>query len=67
MNVFRDEAKAACIVTPLEQVKFGMRRPRKYIPGESGFSKDADKINEVIQTWHDLPEMASAPGAGEGE
>jgi 5,5'-dehydrodivanillate O-demethylase len=67
MNVFRDEAKAACIATPLEQVKFGMRRPRKYIPGESGFSKDADKINEVIQTWHDIPEMASAPGAGEGE
>ena len=67
MNVFRDAAKAARVMAPLEQVKFGMRRPRKYIPGESGYSKDADKINQVIQTWHDLPEMARAPGSGEGE
>ena len=37
-----------CVVAPREHVKFGMRRPKKYIPGESGFSKDSDKINEVI-------------------
>jgi len=67
MNVFRDAERAACIIAPLEHVKFGMRRPKKYIPGESGFSADSDKINEVIGTWNDLPEMANAPGSGEGE
>jgi hypothetical protein len=67
MNVFRDANRAACVAAPLEQVKFGQRRPKKYIPGESGFSKDSDKINEVINTWNDLPELANAPGSGEGE
>jgi 5,5'-dehydrodivanillate O-demethylase len=67
MNVFRDANKAACIRAPLEQVKFGMRRAKKYIPGESGYSADADKINAVLKTWEALPELASAPGAGEGE
>ena len=67
MNVFRDAEKAECVFAPLEQVKFGMRRPKKYIPGESGHSKDAEKINAVLDTWSALPEMANAPGAGEGE
>jgi 5,5'-dehydrodivanillate O-demethylase len=67
MNVFRDAEKASCLVAPLEQVKFGMRRPKKYIPGESGHSTDADKINEVIDSWANVEELASAPGAGEGE
>ena len=67
MNVFRDEAVAACVSAPIEQVKFGMKRPKKYIPGESGFSADADKINVVLETWNDQPELANAPGAGEGD
>jgi len=67
MNVFRDANKASCLVAPLEQVKFGMRRPKKYIPGESGHSTDADKINEVIDSWANVEELAGAPGAGEGE
>jgi len=67
MNVFRDAEKAACVPAPLEQVKFGMRRAKKYIPGESGYSADADKINIVLDTWNAEPELARAPGVGEGE
>ena len=54
-------------MAPLEQVKFGMKRPKKYIPGESGYSADADKINVVLDTWNAEPELANAPGVGEGQ
>ena len=67
MNVFRDPERAACVQAPLEQVKFGMRRPKKYIPGEAGYSTDAAKINDVLDTWETLPELAHAPAVGEGE
>ena len=67
MNVFRDSTQAACVVAPLEQVKFGMKRPKQYIPGESGFSADAAKINIVLESWNSEPALANAPGRGEGE
>jgi 5,5'-dehydrodivanillate O-demethylase len=63
--VFRTPAPAGGIKAPLEQVKFGMKRPKRYIPGEAGFSADADKINNVLATWEALPELARAPGEGE--
>ncbi len=67
MCVFREQAPAEGIKAPLERVKFGQRRPKKYIPGEAGYSSDADKINSVLATWDTLDESAMAPAAGEGE
>ncbi len=67
MCVFREQAPGEGIKAPLEQVKFGQRRPKKYIPGEAGYSSDADKINSVLATWAALDESAMAPAAGEGE
>jgi 5,5'-dehydrodivanillate O-demethylase len=51
MNVFRNEPDETGIHAPMEQVKFGMKRMLKYLPGESGYSEDAEMINEVLQTW----------------
>jgi 5,5'-dehydrodivanillate O-demethylase len=55
MNVFR--AADAPIELPLEQVKAGGRtRPKRYVPGEAGFSVDADKIEAAQATWDVLAE-----------
>ena len=65
MNVFRSPAPEGGITAPLERVKFGMKRAKKYIPGEAGYSRDAELINQVLQTWDDLPDKA--PAASENE
>ncbi len=65
MNVFRVPVSPAGIKAPLERIKFGMKRPKKYIPGEAGYSRDAEKIETVLQTWSNQPEFAHAPGEGE--
>jgi len=64
MNVFRTPAPPEGIKVPLERVKFGQKRPKLYIPGEAGYSTDADKINDVIETWTDLEDLAPARGEG---
>ena len=65
MNVFRTPAPAGGVIAPLERVKFGMKRAKKYIPGEAGYSRDADLINQVLQTWDDLPDRAPAESENE--
>ena len=42
-----------------------MKRARKYIPGEAGYSRDGDLINQVLQTWDDLPDQAPAESEDE--
>ena len=65
MNVFRQPSPEGGIVAPLEQVKFGMKRATKYIPGEAGYSRDGELINQVLHTWNLLPDRG--PTAGEGD
>jgi 5,5'-dehydrodivanillate O-demethylase len=67
MNIFHDPAQAACIPAPVEQVKFGMKRQKRYIPGEEGTSADADLINQVLETWNVTGDFETARLAGEGE
>jgi len=67
MCVFRSDPPPGGIKAPIEKVKFGQRRPKFYIPGESGHSTDAEKINSVLATWTALEESTMAPAAGEGE
>jgi hypothetical protein len=58
MNVFRDPAKNQTLVVPLEHVKFGAAAPPpKYTPGEDGYSRDAELIEAVLDTWR-VPELA---------
>ena len=64
MNVFRTSAPPEGIKVPLERVKFGQKRPKLYIPGEAGYSTDADKLNDVIATWTGLEDLAPARGEG---
>jgi 5,5'-dehydrodivanillate O-demethylase len=52
MNVFRDPAENECIELGIEPSRFGMGDLRKYQPAEAGYSADADKINAVMETWH---------------
>ncbi|HEX3247088.1 MAG TPA: aromatic ring-hydroxylating dioxygenase subunit alpha [Chloroflexota bacterium] len=60
MNVFRDPARNECLVVPLEHVKFGAAAPPpKYTPGEDGYSRDAELIEAVLDTWR-VPELAVA-------
>jgi 5,5'-dehydrodivanillate O-demethylase len=52
-NVFRDPIKNAILEPPVEPIKFGNRHaPLKYVPGEAGYSRDAGKIQEVLNTWN---------------
>jgi 5,5'-dehydrodivanillate O-demethylase oxygenase subunit len=51
INVFRDPGTATRISLPLERVKFGRQAPSKYVPGEAGYSADADLIEETLATW----------------
>jgi 5,5'-dehydrodivanillate O-demethylase len=67
MNIFRDPAQASCIAAPVEQVKFGMKRQKRYIPGEEGHSADAALINQVLETWNVTGDFETARLAGEGE
>ncbi len=53
LNVFRDPIKNAILEPPVEPIKFGNRHaPLRYVPGEAGYSRDADKIQEVLNTWN---------------
>ena len=45
-------------MVPLEHVKFGAAAPPpKYTPGEDGYSRDAELIEAVLDTWR-VPELA---------
>jgi len=59
MNVFRDPAENVSIEVPLEHVKFGAAAPpAKYTPGEEGYSRDAELIEAVLDTWRQpTPEL----------
>ncbi len=50
---------------PIERTKFGMKRPKKYVPGEAGYSRDASLIDQVLETWSGLDDKARAAGEGE--
>ncbi len=53
VNIFRDPIKNAILEPPVEPIKFGNRHaPLRYVPGEAGYSRDADKIQEVLNTWN---------------
>ena len=65
MNVFRTPPPEGGIVAPLERVKFGMKRAKRYIPGEAGYSRDGDLINQVLRTWEELPDQAPAESENE--
>ncbi len=52
MNVFYEEKES--IPLPLERATIQLARGqqrRKYVPGEAGYSRDADKIEETMNTW----------------
>ncbi|MFN0074259.1 MAG: Rieske 2Fe-2S domain-containing protein [Chloroflexota bacterium] len=63
INVFRDAAKAACLSFPMEKVKHGRTRRPTYRPGEAGFSRDAELIEETLATWDAIPEHRREPVA----
>jgi 5,5'-dehydrodivanillate O-demethylase len=65
MNVFRDPAENQCIVPMVEASRFSGREGagrngnrssdgRGYVPEEQGYSRDADKIVTVIDSWDTL-------------
>lgn len=52
MNVFRTPPVDGAIPLPLEQIKRGQTSaPPVYIPGEAGYSADAEKIEATQGTW----------------
>jgi 5,5'-dehydrodivanillate O-demethylase len=51
MNVFRDPTQAACLRFPMEKMKHSVAKRPSYVPGEAGYSGDADLIAEVLATW----------------
>ncbi|MFN0071014.1 MAG: Rieske 2Fe-2S domain-containing protein [Chloroflexota bacterium] len=52
MNEFRDSSQNVCIEPPLEKIKFSNREaPKTYVPGEAGYSRDAELIEAVMKTW----------------
>ena len=52
MNVFRDPEKNQFLELPMEKIKRGVTSaPRRYIPGEAGYSVDAEKIEAAQATW----------------
>ena len=53
INVFRDPAKNVSIELPLERhlLSASTNAPMKYVPGEHGYSADADKIEATLDTW----------------
>ena len=64
MNVFRTPHEK--LEAPIEKTKFGMKRPKKYVPGEAGFSRDAKLIDQVLATWEGFgDDPARMPGEGE--
>jgi 5,5'-dehydrodivanillate O-demethylase len=57
MNVFRDPSANVGIELQLERAKYGVEltlRDVTYRPLEAGFSRDADKIQAVLQTWQHI-------------
>jgi 5,5'-dehydrodivanillate O-demethylase oxygenase subunit len=56
INIFRDAPANGIIEVPIEQV-----RPRggRYVPTEPGMSRDSDKSEAVMATWHSLSEPMS--------
>jgi hypothetical protein len=65
INVFRDSAANSGLEPPripLEPSRFG--RGTVYVPQETGYSTDAEKIEAVMATWKELnlPEIAATVG-----
>lgn len=52
LNILRDPAKNQCIDLPLEASRF--RGGFTYVPTEPGYSRDAAKIEAVMETWKTL-------------
>jgi 5,5'-dehydrodivanillate O-demethylase len=54
INVFRDAGSNLVTDVPLEHVKHGGKtalRPRRYVPGEGGYSDGAKEIEQVLATY----------------
>jgi 5,5'-dehydrodivanillate O-demethylase oxygenase subunit len=54
MNVFRSPGSDIITDVPLENLKHGAKsayRPRKYVPGEGGYSEGAEQIEQVLATY----------------
>jgi hypothetical protein len=53
MNVFRTPPAGGMIPLPLEKIKRGQTiAPPRYVPGEAGYSADANKIEAAQATWN---------------
>jgi 5,5'-dehydrodivanillate O-demethylase oxygenase subunit len=64
MCVFREPGSEIVTDVPLERIKFGAKRPLRtlrYVPGEAGYSEDAELIQRVLLTYADL---SAEPVAG---
>lgn len=63
INTFHDAEKARCISFPMEKVKHGRTIRPTYRPGEAGYSRDADLIEQTLATWDAIPEHRREPVA----
>ena len=55
MCVFREPGSDIVTDVPLEHIKFGAKkkiRTTTYVPGEAGYSVDANLIEQVLRTLH---------------